>query len=79
MPTCPRPRVGTQVVVAAGFDEIGPLNTVLATTDDREFRLLARLSEAVRYPAVAAVGNSVYLFGGLQSGGEYTGTFTAST
>ena len=30
----------------------------------------------MRYPAVAVVGNSVYLFGGLQSGGEYTGTFT---
>ena len=68
--------VGRHVVVAAGFDGIGPLNTVLATMDERHFRLLARLPEAVRYPAVAAVGNSVYLFGGLQSGGEYTGTFT---
>ena len=45
--------VGRRVVVAAGFDGIGPLNTVLATTDERHFRLLARLPEAARYPAVA--------------------------
>lgn len=68
--------VGRRVVVAAGFDGVGPLDTVLATTDERHFRTLAHLPVAVRYPAVAAVGNSVYLFGGLLSGGEYTGTFT---
>jgi N-acetylneuraminic acid mutarotase len=68
--------VGGQVVVAAGFDGVGPVSTVLATTDERHFRLLARLPQAVRYPAVAAVGNSAYLFGGLRFGGEYTGTFS---
>jgi N-acetylneuraminic acid mutarotase len=68
--------VGTQVVVAAGFDGTGPLDTVLTTTDERHFRLLARLPQAVRYPAVAVVGRSVYLFGGLEFGGEYTGTFS---
>ena len=70
--------VGSQVVVAAGFDGVGPLDTVLATTDGRHFRLLAHLLLAVRYPAVAVVGRSVYLFGGLESGGEYTGTFSRS-
>jgi hypothetical protein len=30
----------------------------------------------VRYPAVAVVGNSVYLFGGPEFGGECTGTFS---
>ena len=68
--------VGNEVVVAAGFDGTGPLDTVLATTDDRRFRLVARLPQAVRYPAVAVVGRSVYLFGGLEFGGEYTGTFS---
>jgi Kelch motif len=68
--------VGPKVVVAAGFDGTGPLDTVLATTDERHFHLLARLPRAVRYPAVAVVGTSVYLFGGLEFGGEYTGTFS---
>jgi len=68
--------VGGQVVVGAGFDGVGPLSSVLATTDEWHFRLLARLPRAVRYPAVAVVGNSVYLFGGLLFGGEYTGTFS---
>jgi hypothetical protein len=68
--------VGKEVVVAAGFDGTGPLDSVLATTDERHFRLVARLPQAVRYPAVAVVGNSVYLFGGLEFGGEYTGTFS---
>jgi serine/threonine-protein kinase PknK len=30
------------------------------------------------YPAVAAVGSAVYLFGGLIAGGEYSGTFTSA-
>lgn len=30
----------------------------------------------MRYPAVAALGRTVYVFGGLISGGEYTGTFS---
>jgi hypothetical protein len=68
--------VAKEVVVAAGFDGTGPLDTVFATTDERHFRLVTRLPQAVRYPAVAAVGNSVYLFGGLEFGGEYTGTFS---
>jgi hypothetical protein len=68
--------IGSEVVVAGGFDGTGPLDTVLATTDERHFRQLTRLPQAVRYPAVAAVGHSVYLFGGLEFGGEYTGTFT---
>lgn len=63
-------------MVAAGFDGTGPLDTVLATTDERSFRLISRLPQAVRYPAIAVVGRSVYLFGGLEFGGEYTGTFS---
>ncbi len=31
----------------------------------------------MRYPAVALEGHDVYLFGGLLSGGEYSGTVTA--
>ena len=70
--------VGNKVVVAAGFDGVGPLDTVLATSDERDFRPLAHLPRAVRYPAVAVVGRSVFLLGGLEAGGEYTGTFSRS-
>jgi hypothetical protein len=31
-----------------------------------------------RYPAIAAVGTKIYLFGGLVAGGEYNGTFSTT-
>jgi N-acetylneuraminic acid mutarotase len=49
---------------------------VWATQDGKSFRVVARLPQPVRYPAVAAHGSDVYVFGGLLSGGEYNGTFT---
>jgi serine/threonine-protein kinase PknK len=68
--------VGHRAILVGGFDGVGPQSAVWATSDGRRFRAVARLPEAVRYPAVAAVGNAVYVFGGLISGGEYTGTFS---
>lgn len=64
------------VVLLGGFDGTGPLASVLSSPNGTAFGALASLPQAVRYPAVAALGDSVYLFGGLLSGGEYTGTFT---
>jgi N-acetylneuraminic acid mutarotase len=49
---------------------------VWATRDGRTFTTVARLPQPVRYPAVAAVGSDLYVFGGLISGGEYNGTFS---
>jgi N-acetylneuraminic acid mutarotase len=68
--------VGRRVVLLGGFDGFGPQGDVWATSDGSSFRLLAHLPQPVRYPAVAAYGSDVYVFGGLLSGGEYNGTFT---
>ena len=67
---------GNSVVLAGGFDGVGPQSDVWATANGRTFRVIARLHQAVRYPAVVAQGGNVYVFGGLISGGEYTGTFS---
>jgi Kelch motif len=70
--------VGSRVVLVGGFDGIGPQSPVWSTRDGRHFAVVAHLVQSVRYPAVAALGNDVYVFGGLISGDEYTGTFSDS-
>jgi len=68
--------VGRRVVLVGGFDGVGPQSPVWETRNGRSFTVVAHLAQSVRYPAVAALGNDVYVFGGLISGGEYTGTFS---
>ena len=68
--------VGRRVVLVGGFDGVGPQSSVWATADGRRFSVVAHLPQPVRYAAVAALGDVVYAFGGLISGGEYNGTFT---
>ena len=70
--------VGRQAVLSGGFDGVGPQSDVWATADGKSFRVVARLPQPVRYPAVAVHGSDVYVFGGLLSGGEYNGTFTTA-
>jgi N-acetylneuraminic acid mutarotase len=70
--------VGKRVILAGGFDGVGPQSSVWVTRDGRSFTVVTHLPQPVRYPAVAAVGNLVYVFGGLISGGEYTGTFSSA-
>jgi N-acetylneuraminic acid mutarotase len=65
-----------RAILVGGFDGSGPQATVWQTTDGMHFTVAAHLPQPVRYPAVAAVGDAVYVFGGLISGGEYTGDFT---
>jgi N-acetylneuraminic acid mutarotase len=65
-----------RVILVGGFDGTGPQSSVWATRDGRHFTIVAHLPQPIRYPAVAALGANVYAFGGLISGGEYTGTFT---
>jgi N-acetylneuraminic acid mutarotase len=65
-----------RVILLGGFDGVGPQSSVWATRDGRHFTVVAHLPQPVRYAAVAALGANVYAFGGLISGGEYTGTFT---
>jgi N-acetylneuraminic acid mutarotase len=66
-----------RVILVGGFDGTGPQASVWATRDGRHFTVVAHLPQAVRYPAVSALGANVYVFGGLLSGGEYTGNFTS--
>ncbi|MGI8712429.1 MAG: hypothetical protein ACR2NR_04455 [Solirubrobacteraceae bacterium] len=68
--------VGHTVVLIGGFDGIGPQRDVWAGGDGRHFRVIAKLPRAVRYPAVVAQGDCVYVLGGLISGGEYDGRFS---
>ena len=79
----PRPRadvtaavVGHTVVLIGGFDGIGPQRDVWASGDGRHFHVIAKLPQAVRYAAVVANGDSVYVLGGLISGSEYHGRFS---
>ena len=68
--------VGSMAVLIGGFDGVGPQSEVWATSNGTTFRVVAHLPQPVRYPAVASLGTSVYVFGGLLSGGEYNGHFT---
>jgi N-acetylneuraminic acid mutarotase len=68
--------VGGVAVLLGGFDGVGPQSNVWSTSNGTTFRVVAHLPQPVRYPAVASLGISVYVFGGLISGGEYNGKFT---
>jgi hypothetical protein len=53
--------IGGTVYLVGGSTAAGD---VLATTDGRHFRTVARLPVPVRDPAVAALGNQIWVFGG---------------
>src|SRR5947208_16190445 len=57
--------------VLGGYDGARPLASVFRTTTGRTFTTVARLPTAVRYTAVAALGERIYAFGGeLGSGAD---------
>jgi hypothetical protein len=60
---------GTTAYLAGGHSSGTYARTVLATTDGRHFRVVARLPLPVRYPAVVAAGTELWIFGGLTPGG----------
>jgi hypothetical protein len=60
--------VGDRVVLAGGYDGTNPSPDVLGTTDGMHFAVLARLPQAVRYPAMVALGQKVYVIGGSVPG-----------
>jgi outer membrane protein assembly factor BamB len=60
--------VGTTVYLVGGYDGTTATRDVLATTDGVGFRVVARLPLGVRYPAVGAIGNRIYVFGGEWAG-----------
>ena len=78
--TLPRPRsdsaavtVGATTYIVGGYDGANPDSAVLATTDGRTFSTVASLPVPVRYPAVAASGGLVYVFGGEAISGPGAG------
>jgi len=54
-----------KVYVVGGYDghQISP--NVLVSDDGAHYRILGALAEPVRYPAVAATGGAIYVFGGV--------------
>jgi outer membrane protein assembly factor BamB len=64
--------VGSTVYIVGGFDGANPTLAVLATSDGRTFATVAHLAVPVRYPAVAAAGRYIYVFGGQSVGAGTT-------
>ena len=56
--------IGSTTYLVGGYDGTRPDAPVLATTDGRTFTTVTALPVPVRYPAVAALGGQIYLFGG---------------
>ncbi|MGH3415283.1 MAG: hypothetical protein ACRDSS_02340, partial [Actinocrinis sp.] len=65
--------IGHTTYVVGGFTGSRPDPTVLATTNGRTFQSVAALPVPVRYPAVAALGGKLYVFGGESVAGPAAG------
>ena len=60
--------IGTRTFILGGYDGARVRATTLATTDGIAFQILGDLPVPVRYPAVAALGTTVYAIGGTTTG-----------
>jgi hypothetical protein len=61
--------VGGRAYLVGGYDGSSYDASVLATSDGRGFTVAARLPVPVRYPAVAALGSRIWVFGGQTPSG----------
>ena len=61
--------VGRRAYLVGGYDGARYDSGVLATADGRRFSVAARLPVPVRYPAVAALGSRIWVFGGQTPAG----------
>ena len=68
--------IGRTAYVVGGYDGTVADPQVLSTTDGSSFHSVGSLPVPVRYPAVAALGRMIYVFGGQQVGGA-AGAVTA--
>ena len=82
-PSLPEPRsdasavtVGGTTYVVGGYTGSKPLPEVVSTVDGKHFSVLTSLPVSVRYPAVAALGGRIYVFGGQLVGGTHDGWAT---
>jgi len=65
--------IGATTYLVGGYDGTRPDASVLATVDGRTFRTVAALPVPVRYPAVAALGGKIFVFGGQAITGRQAG------
>jgi hypothetical protein len=79
--TLPEPRASATAVTSGpvtylvgGEGTSGPDPDIVATTDGRHFTTVAHLRIPVTFPAVAAVGKKLYVFGGTAATGSNTGS-----
>ena len=63
---------GTAAYVLGGFDGQQGSATILRTIDGTTFTVVGTAAVTVRYPAVAASGGSIWLFGGEHAGKQIT-------
>ena len=61
--------VGGTVYLVGGWDGRTPRREIFATSDGVHFRVVGRLRQGVRYPAVAAVGSKLVIAGGTTAAG----------
>ncbi|MFL5906800.1 MAG: Kelch repeat-containing protein [Solirubrobacterales bacterium] len=64
--------VGQAAYILGGFNGNSPSASVFQTTDGRTFTRVARLPTPVRYAAVAAIQDKIYVFGGELANGQDT-------
>ena len=55
---------GGRIVIVGGSDGNADQTEVLASADGVNFNVIANLPVGLRFPAVAAFNNKVYVFGG---------------
>jgi outer membrane protein assembly factor BamB len=65
--------IGPATYLVGGYTGARPDAPVLATTDGRSFTAVASLPVPVRYPAVAALGGQIFVFGGQAITGPRAG------
>ena len=65
--------IGSTTYVVGGYDGNRPDASVLATANGRTFTTVAALPIPVRYPAVAALGRQIFIFGGQAITGPHAG------
>lgn len=63
---------GDHVFLLGGYDGATLAPAVLSTTDGLHFRRVATLALSVRYPAAAALGGRLFVFGGLHGSVDTT-------
>jgi outer membrane protein assembly factor BamB len=64
--------VGRRAIVLGGYDGSRLAHDVVATSSGRSLHTVSRLRLPVRYPAVAAIGSTVYVLGGETASGSPT-------